>query len=93
MFHDIPPSVTRRMRALEAQDARDRVDGTHQKRRLRQVPPETGRFLALMAAAAPPGMVVEIGTSAGYSSLWIALARVPWPELVAMGDTTIAHSH
>ncbi len=62
------------MRALEAQDAQDRVDGTHQKRRLRQVPPETGRFLALMAAAAPPGMVVEIGTSAGYSSLWIALA-------------------
>ena len=43
-------------------------------KRLRQVPPETGKFLALMAAGAPEGEVVEIGTSAGYSTMWIALA-------------------
>jgi predicted O-methyltransferase YrrM len=42
--------------------------------RLRQIPPETGRFLALMAVGAPHGRMLEIGTSAGYSTLWIALA-------------------
>jgi predicted O-methyltransferase YrrM len=41
--------------------------------RLRQIPPETGRFLALMAATAPQGAMLEIGTSAGYSALWISL--------------------
>ncbi len=59
---------------LEAQDMRDRQDGTHRLERLRQIPPETGRFLALMAASAPQGEFLEIGTSAGYSALWISLA-------------------
>src|SRR5579885_1150116 len=63
-----------RMRELEAIDARDRTDGTPQAERLRQVPPESGRFIALLAASAPPGAWVEVGTSAGYSTLWLALA-------------------
>jgi caffeoyl-CoA O-methyltransferase len=74
MFHHIPPSILERMHALEQIDARDRLDGTPRLQRLRQVPPETGRFLALLAAGAPPGQVIEIGTSAGYSTLWLALA-------------------
>lgn len=74
MFYKIPPSILKRMSELEAADARDRVDGTPRMERLRQIPPETGRFLALMAASAPEGNFVEIGTSAGYSALWISLA-------------------
>ncbi len=74
MFHSIPEAMLERMAYLEAIDARDRLDGTPKARRMRQIPPETGRFIALMAASAPPGAVVEIGTSAGYSSLWLALA-------------------
>lgn len=74
MFHDIPQAVLDRMRYLEAVDARDRRDNTPKLQRLRQIPPETGKFLALLAASAPPGEVVEIGTSGGYSSLWLALA-------------------
>ncbi len=62
------------MAFLEAQDQRDRVDGTPHAQRLRQIPPETGRFLALLASAAPQGAILEIGTSAGYSSLWLSLA-------------------
>jgi predicted O-methyltransferase YrrM len=42
--------------------------------RLRQIPPEVGKFIALLAAAAPDGQWLEIGTSAGYSTLWLALA-------------------
>lgn len=74
MFHRIPPNILARMTALEERDAHDRQDGTPRLARLRQIPPETGRFIALWAAAAPDGLMVEVGTSAGYSTLWLALA-------------------
>ncbi len=74
MFNSIRPSILKRMRYLEEIDARDREDGTARMRRLRQVTPETGKFLALMASSAPSGSYLEIGTSAGYSTLWIGLA-------------------
>jgi predicted O-methyltransferase YrrM len=62
------------MAYLESIDARDREDGTPRLQRLRQIPMETGKFLALLAANAPAGEMIEIGASAGYSSLWLALA-------------------
>lgn len=74
MFHDIPQPVLARMHELEQIDSRDRADGTPRLKRLRQIPPETGKFIALLAAAAPAGRWIEIGTSAGYSTLWLALA-------------------
>lgn len=74
MFHSISPAMAERMRFLEARDAEDRIDGTPRSQRLRQIPPETGRLLALLAATAPPGAMIEIGTSGGYSGLWLALA-------------------
>ena len=74
VFHDIPAEIAGRMGALEEMDARDRIDGTPRLERLRQIPPQTGRLLAILAAGAPPGRIIEIGTSAGYSTLWLALA-------------------
>lgn len=74
MFHDIPQPMLDRMQQLERIDAKDRVDGTPSRDRLRQIPPETGRFLALLAASAPAGQWIEIGTSAGYSAMWLSLA-------------------
>jgi caffeoyl-CoA O-methyltransferase len=74
LFHTIRDSILSRMRYLEAIDAVDRVDGTPRLKRLRQIPPETGKFLALLAASTPRGSMLEIGTSAGYSSLWLSLA-------------------
>ncbi len=74
MFHDIPRVIAARMLELEAIDARDRMDGTPRLGRLRQIPRDTGMFIALLAAAAPAGRYLEIGTSAGYSTLWLALA-------------------
>ncbi len=74
MFHNIPVAVKQRMEVLEARDQHDREDGTPRLQRLRQIPPETGKFLALLCAGAPDGAVLEIGASAGYSSLWLALA-------------------
>jgi len=74
MFDDIPQCILDRMQELEQIDAKDRSDGTARRERLRQIPPETGKFIALLAAAAPAGRCIEIGTSAGYSTLWLALA-------------------
>jgi len=74
MFHDIPVSIVEVMAELERRDERDRDDGTEHLKRLRQIPRETGRFLAIVAASAPEGSWIEIGTSAGYSALWLSLA-------------------
>lgn len=74
MFHNIPSTILKQMKQLESADAQDRIDGTTRLQRLRQIPPDTGKFLALLATSAPPGTFIEIGTSAGYSTLWLALA-------------------
>lgn len=74
MLYGMPELIKQRMRTLEAIDARDRQDGTPHLQRMRQIPPETGKFIALLAATAPEGKFIEIGTSAGYSTLWLSLA-------------------
>jgi caffeoyl-CoA O-methyltransferase len=74
MFNNIPSDVKTIMRDLERRDTMDRDDGTPHLERLRQITPDTGRFIALWAASSPPGAMVEIGTSAGYSALWLAQA-------------------
>ena len=74
MFHNIPKPILNRMRELEDQDSLDREDGTPYLQRLRQIPPVTGKFLALLCAGTPKGGVLEVGTSGGYSSLWLSLA-------------------
>jgi predicted O-methyltransferase YrrM len=70
----IPERVATVLRRLEEQDARDRIDGSPQVLRLRQIPREVGEFLHTLVLAANAQTIVEIGTSAGYSTLWLALA-------------------
>ena len=74
MFYNIPEAIKMRMEYLEELDKQDRLDGTLRMNRLRQITPETGKFISILAASAPKGDFLEIGTSAGYSTLWIALA-------------------
>jgi len=76
MLLNIPELVKKRMKYLEKLDATDRDNGTPRLQRLRQIPPETGRFLSILAASAPKGEFIEVGTSAGYSTMWIALACI-----------------
>lgn len=76
MLHNIPESVKKRMEYLEKMDSEERVNGTPRLERLRQIPPETGKFLSILAAGAPNGEFLEIGTSGGYSTMWIALACI-----------------
>lgn len=74
MFHEIPEAMRARMVELKERGVRDRADGTPRMQRLREVPEEVGRFLAILAVGTPEGRWVEIGTSSGYSTLWLALA-------------------
>lgn len=74
MFNNIPEKVLERMNYLFEIDKNDRNDGTPRLERLHQIPPETGKFIALQLASSPEGKAVEIGTSAGYSSMWLGLA-------------------
>jgi len=74
VFHQIPSEVMARMRELEHMDSTERRESSPNFERLRQIPSGTGRFLALIAATAPDGEFIEIGTSGGYSALWISLA-------------------
>jgi len=98
MFHTIPQAMQDRMRYLEEIDTRDRQDGTAHMNRLRQIPAETGRFLALMAASGVNGRYLEIGTSAGYSTMWLSFAGKPLttfevlPEKVALAQETFSQA-
>ncbi len=66
MFTEITTVMSERMAFLEAIDKKDRNDGTPRMQRLRQIPPETGKFLSIIASNCPLGQLIEIGTSAGY---------------------------
>jgi caffeoyl-CoA O-methyltransferase len=75
MLNNMPERTRARMAYLERLDARHRkLDTLDHFERLRQVPPATGKFLALLAAGAPKGKWLELGTSGGYSTMWLALA-------------------
>jgi caffeoyl-CoA O-methyltransferase len=103
MFNDLSVDVLEVMHELEVRDERDRDDGTPHLERLRQITPDTGRFIALWSAAAPAGAVIEIGTSAGYSALWLAQAcRISGrslttfeilPEKALLARATFARAH
>ena len=67
MFHDIAPKMQQVMQALEEQTARDQPS-------LRSVDTDVGRLLSLLALSAPAGAFLELGSSGGYSSLWVSLA-------------------
>jgi caffeoyl-CoA O-methyltransferase len=67
MFHDISPQMQQVMRMLEEQTERD-------QRSLRSVDTDVARVLSLLALSAPAGAFLELGSSGGYSTLWLSLA-------------------
>lgn len=74
MFSEIDKAMQERMSFLEKRDRQEKTEEKSRMERLRQIPPETGKFLAMLASASPPGTIVEIGTSAAYSTMWLSLA-------------------
>ena len=67
MFYDISANMSRVMRELEEETARNQPW-------LRSVAVDVGRCLSLLAMSAPKGAFLELGSSGGYSALWLSLA-------------------
>lgn len=88
---------TRVMEVLEAYHARMQAehsqprvepaggrDGGHDQR-MRAVSPETGRLLNILARSLRAPVILELGTSFGYSGIWLAeAARASGGRLVTM---------
>ena len=62
------------MRELERRDAEERRLGVPTEERGRNLKPDAGAFLNLLVKATRPRLTVEVGTSNGYSTLWLAEA-------------------
>ncbi len=70
----IEPPARDVLARLEARDADERERGVARSVRLRQITPEIGRFLHTLVLATKPRAILEIGTSGGYSTIWLATA-------------------
>jgi predicted O-methyltransferase YrrM len=70
-------ALRRRLDALLAQGRSHDAAEVDRRRRLRNVEPETAELLALLATALGARSVLEIGTSNGYSTIWLADAVRP----------------
>ena len=60
--------------ALEMRDEKERLQNLPGEQRIRALHPDAARFLYITALAAKAKNVVEVGTSRGYSTIWLALA-------------------
>src|SRR5512143_792213 len=61
---------------LEAFGAENDRLNTEYARRMLNIPRETGQFLQVLALAARATRILELGTSNGYSTLWLARAAI-----------------
>lgn len=59
---------------MERQDAGERERDVARSVRLRQIMPDVGRLLHTLVLATRPRSIIEIGTSGGYSTIWLATA-------------------
>ncbi len=50
------------------------AEETEHSRRFLKITPETGQFLAILVGAMRAARILEIGTSNGYSTIWLAWA-------------------
>jgi predicted O-methyltransferase YrrM len=57
-------------------ESHDRADANHGTRML-NITPDTGEFLAVLVKAMDARRILEVGTSNGYSTLWLADAAGP----------------
>ncbi|RUL95751.1 O-methyltransferase [Rhizobium chutanense] len=77
-----------RMIATERNSPREQPPGGRdggQDQRLRAVGPETGQFINILASSFKSPSILELGTSFGYSGIWLAAAaRASGGRLITM---------
>jgi caffeoyl-CoA O-methyltransferase len=68
------PEVLDVMARLETRDQQERARELPGSERIQALHPDSGRFLYVLALVKEARSIVEIGTSHGYSTLWLASA-------------------
>ena len=81
-------TVSALLKELERFGARSDARTRDGSRKMLNITPETGAFFAIMIRAMKARRILEIGTSNGYSTLWLARAARPLRGTV----TTVDHS-
>ena len=62
------------LKELEKIDTEERQKGLPVKVRMRNITPDVGQFLNILVKAIKAKTVLEIGTSNGYSTIWLGIA-------------------
>lgn len=62
------------LKELEEKDLEERAKGLPVNVRMRSITPDVGLFLNIMVKTSKAVNLLEIGTSTGYSTIWLALA-------------------
>lgn len=69
-----PPTLRSQLEALERHGAAHDAVTADRAQRLLNITPDTGAFLAIEVQVTSAKRILEIGTSNGYSTLWLAWA-------------------
>lgn len=86
-----PVKILEMLVKLEARSELERsgkIDISHENSML-AVTGDTGKFLSILISAMKCNRILEIGTSVGYSTLWMALALVQNQELLNSPNRSI----
>ncbi|MDQ2685785.1 MAG: O-methyltransferase [Thermoproteota archaeon] len=86
-----PVKILEMLSKLEARSELERsgkIDISHENSML-AVTADTGKFLSILISAMKCNRILEIGTSVGYSTLWMALALVQNQELLNSPNRSI----
>ena len=86
-----PVKILEMLTKLEAKSELERsgkIDISHEDSML-AVTGDTGKFLSILVSAMKCNRILEIGTSVGYSTLWMALALVQNQELLNSPNRSI----
>lgn len=86
-----PVKILEMLAKLEARSELERsgkIDISHENSML-AVTGDTGKFLSILVSAMKCNRILEIGTSVGYSTLWMALALVQNQELLNSPNRSI----
>jgi len=62
------------LKELERKDTQERTKGLPSTVRMRNITPDVGLYLNIMIKATKAKRILEIGTSNGYSTIWLGLA-------------------
>jgi predicted O-methyltransferase YrrM len=70
----VTPSLDELLRELESFGEMNDASGVDRSRRVLNITRDTGEFLAVLVNAVNAKKILEVGTSNGYSTLWLAYA-------------------